>query len=204
MNVKRFTARSSRDALTLVRQALGDDAVVLSTKPCAEGVEMLAMAPEGMAQIERMAAPAGVAPAKPVPEVQKDVEQLSMSTLSFQDYVRERMLRRRQAAMKAEAVESAPQRGDAEMSPLQARLTARMGAPGRAQDEARSAPHDGASMSAPAAAPAIPRQPPCCARNCASPPSPTSTCPRWPTHRPNCRAASAASTTLPRHAANTT
>jgi flagellar biosynthesis protein FlhF len=160
MNVKRFTARSSRDALTLVRQALGDDAVVLSTKPCAEGVEMLAMAPEGMAQIERMAAPAGVAPAKPVPEVQKDVEQLSMSTLSFQDYVRERMLRRRQAAMKAEAVESAPQRGDAEMSPLQARLTARMGAPGRAQDEARSAPHDGASMSAPAAAPAIPRQPP--------------------------------------------
>ena len=33
MNVKRFTARTSRDALSLVRQALGDDAVVLSTKP---------------------------------------------------------------------------------------------------------------------------------------------------------------------------
>ena len=44
MNVKRFTARTSRDALTLVRQAFGDDAVVLSTKPCAEGVEVLAMA----------------------------------------------------------------------------------------------------------------------------------------------------------------
>ena len=34
MNVKRFTARTSRDALALVRQAFGDDAVVMSTRPC--------------------------------------------------------------------------------------------------------------------------------------------------------------------------
>ena len=33
MNVKRFTARNSREALRLVREALGDDAVILSTKP---------------------------------------------------------------------------------------------------------------------------------------------------------------------------
>jgi flagellar biosynthesis protein FlhF len=33
------------------------------------------------------------------PEVQQDAEQMAMSTLSFQDYVRERMLKRRQAAM---------------------------------------------------------------------------------------------------------
>ncbi len=51
---KRFTARTSRDALSLVRQAFGDDAVVLSTKPCAEGVEVLAMAPEGMPRSRRM------------------------------------------------------------------------------------------------------------------------------------------------------
>ena len=38
MNVKRFTARTSREALALVRQAFGDDAVVMSTRPCAEGV----------------------------------------------------------------------------------------------------------------------------------------------------------------------
>ena len=129
MNVKKFTARTSRDALAMVRQALGDDAVVLSTKPCAEGVEVLAMAPDGLQQIERMAAtapraqpmPAPAAapepalslgkrfaqklaarsePALPSPEpIDQDVEQLSMSTLSFQDYVRERMLRRRQAAL---------------------------------------------------------------------------------------------------------
>ncbi len=110
MNVRRFTARNSRDALVLVRQALGDDAVVLSTKPCIDGVEVLAMAPEGMQQIERMAviAPAR-APAAPVPvapvaadAVESDVAQLSMSTLSFQDYVRERMLRRRKASMTPE------------------------------------------------------------------------------------------------------
>ena len=67
MNVKRFTARTSRDALTLVRQAFGEDAVVLSTKPCPEGVEVLAMAPESIQQIERMSAssmPAAQAPAR--------------------------------------------------------------------------------------------------------------------------------------------
>ena len=55
MNVKRFTARSSREALAMVRQALGEDAIVLSTKPSGDGVEVLAMAPESMQQIERMA-----------------------------------------------------------------------------------------------------------------------------------------------------
>ncbi|UUX94854.1 flagellar biosynthesis protein FlhF [Aquabacterium sp. J223] len=134
MNVKRFTGRTSRDALNLVRQAFGDEAVVLSTKPCADGVEVLAMAPDGLQQIERVAASAPVVnapaaqpataeeerhvapprrsaaaalkavitrPRQPATEqpVETDVEQLAMSTLSFQDYVRERMLRRRRAEM---------------------------------------------------------------------------------------------------------
>jgi flagellar biosynthesis protein FlhF len=124
MNVKRFTARTSRDALTLVRQAFGEDAVVLSTKPCAEGVEVLAMAPESVQQIERLSAAGPIPPSPPVAkraaaprspaarpapapqpapapamEVSDDVARLSMSTLSFQDYVRERMLKRRQAAL---------------------------------------------------------------------------------------------------------
>ena len=109
MNVKRFTARTSRDALALVRQALGEDAVVLSTKPSVDGVEVLAMAPEGMKQIERMAATPAPEAARPLPvkAVEDDVAELSMSTLSFQDYVRERMLRRRQAALKAPAAQPA-------------------------------------------------------------------------------------------------
>jgi len=140
MNVRKFTARTSREALALVKQAFGPDAVVLSNKNVPEGVEVLAMAPEGMGQIEQMAAsaPRTVArapvqpPAQPqpqgrapfaervrrepsfgAPEVQGDVEQLAMSTLSFQDYVRERVLRRRQAEMTGQpdpvAVRPAPQ-----------------------------------------------------------------------------------------------
>ena len=148
MNVKRFTARTSREALALVRQAFGDDAVVMSTRPCAEGVEVLAMAPESVQQLERVgvaqqlaqqAASAQLQPAvqpsvqqparaqinvvqprearadRPASRalerqeptfggsVEQDVEQLEMSTLSFQDYVRDRMLKRRDAQLAAEA-----------------------------------------------------------------------------------------------------
>jgi flagellar biosynthesis protein FlhF len=146
MNMKRFTARTSRDALALVRQAFGDDAVVMSTKPCAEGVEVLAMAPESVQQLERVGADlvregqsvaavvdhrlpavaasarrnaaelAARAPASRAAdrtaerieprldaEVEQDVEQLQMSTLSFQEYVRQRMLKRREAERAAEA-----------------------------------------------------------------------------------------------------
>jgi len=173
MNVKRFSARTSRDALNLVRQALGEDAVVLSTKPCPEGVEVLAMAPESMAQIERMAVPGAPAQAsvpartalartaaartEPSPaaaEVQKDVEKLSMSTLSFQDYVRERMLKRRQAALKAEAQSPQP-RVEPEMSPLQAKLSERMNAPAAAVSAATPAAATPSLMSEPVPAAAL-------------------------------------------------
>jgi flagellar biosynthesis protein FlhF len=120
MNVKRFTGRTAREALALVKQAFGDDAVVLSTKPCDEGVEVLAMAPESVRQIERVSAQGsrpsaegGRAPAPrpvastaapaPAQAPQPDTPPPAMSTLSFQDYVRNRMLRRRQAALRAEA-----------------------------------------------------------------------------------------------------
>jgi flagellar biosynthesis protein FlhF len=124
MNVKRFSARSSRDALGLVRQAFGDDAVVLSTRPCAEGVEVLAMAPDNVPQatpaasvgaaaaapllppLRRPVLPSALGREEPEPaepsSVEQDVEQLSMSTLSFQDYVRDRMLRRRRAEQQSQ------------------------------------------------------------------------------------------------------
>ncbi|WP_119155568.1 flagellar biosynthesis protein FlhF [Caldimonas tepidiphila] len=124
MNVKRFVARTSRDALLKVRQAFGDDGVVLSTRPSAEGVEVLAMTAASVATLERMEAPAAEpaaataaapAPARaaavaPGVEVDEDVERLAMSTLSFQDYVRERMLKRRQAALAGEPPPAEPSR----------------------------------------------------------------------------------------------
>src|SRR5664279_915139 len=105
MNVRRFTARTSREALRQVREALGEDAVVLSTKPAGAGVEVLAMAHEGMRHVEQLS---GASPGtEPLPKepalaqtsVEQDVTRLQMSTLSFQDYVRTRMLKRRKAAM---------------------------------------------------------------------------------------------------------
>jgi flagellar biosynthesis protein FlhF len=118
MNARRFVARTSREALAAARQAFGDDAVVLSTRPCPDGIEVLAMAGDGLAQIEQAAAaaprmPAPAAPPKRLVErrdpvlaptsVEDDVSTLTMSTLSFQDYVRERMLKRRQDALREEA-----------------------------------------------------------------------------------------------------
>jgi flagellar biosynthesis protein FlhF len=123
MNVRKFNAPTSREALALVKAAFGPDAVVLSNKSVPGGVEVLAMAPEGMGQIEQIAATAPRTVARPPvpaqaqprasfaersqrlepsfggPDVQGDVQQLAMSTLSFQDYVRERVLRRREAEL---------------------------------------------------------------------------------------------------------
>ncbi|MEN9631059.1 MAG: GTP-binding signal recognition particle G-domain FlhF [Pseudomonadota bacterium] len=117
MNLKRFTGRTSREALALVRQAFGQDAVVMSTRPCPEGVEVLAMAPESLQHLEKVGAAAPLVdtplrlrqPAAALPAegtVEQDVEQLAMSTLSFQDYVRERMLKRRRSELAAQADEA--------------------------------------------------------------------------------------------------
>jgi flagellar biosynthesis protein FlhF len=137
MNVRRFTGRSSREAMQNVKAAFGNDAVVLSTKPAAEGgIEILAMAGDSVPAMDHdgvQTKASELAPKRAEPRaesrlefgddavgqlpkkgaakqaketmaqlansVQDDVKQLAMSTLSFQDYVRERMLKRRQAVM---------------------------------------------------------------------------------------------------------
>jgi flagellar biosynthesis protein FlhF len=135
MNVKRFTARTSREALRQVREALGEDAVVLSTKPCQGGVEVLAMAPDSIGQIEQMASDAGAdaAAAKQRVEselaatsVAQDADKLAMSTLSFQDYVRNRMLKRRRAAIDADADADLQGAGTKAMRPSPVEPTSRL------------------------------------------------------------------------------
>ncbi|HLL11960.1 MAG TPA: flagellar biosynthesis protein FlhF [Rubrivivax sp.] len=152
MNLKRFTAKTSREALALVKAAFGEEAIVMSTKPCEGGVEVLAMAPESLHQLERVAAqtpapaivraaaaPRDKAPAAqrlverkvarvepsleaPLPtDVEQDLEQLQMSTLSFQDYVRQRMLKRRDAERAAEAAaEPSPPAAPPVVAPIEA------------------------------------------------------------------------------------
>ena len=201
MNVRRFTARTARDALSMVRIALGGDAVVLSTKPSAEGVEVLAMAPEGMRTIEHLAATAPhtqqpsaaasmdfqdsvmpavmarpavaakpgqrIEPSMDAPSVEDDVQSLSMSTLSFQDYVRERMLKRRHAAMNpparaeapaAAAVSSARPNEPERTSVLEQRMTEGV-SPRHVEPAAPVAPPVVATMAA-AIAPAVLREAP--------------------------------------------
>jgi flagellar biosynthesis protein FlhF len=96
MNIQRFHAPTAREALTLARQTFGDGTLILSNRPVGNGVEVVATAEESLAQIAR--APArSAAPATTAEKtaVGQDTEDMAMSTLSFQSYVRERMLRRR-------------------------------------------------------------------------------------------------------------
>jgi flagellar biosynthesis protein FlhF len=140
-------------------------------------VAVLAMAPESMQQIERMAtdgapaaapvmssgvpadqaraaAPAAArqrpslaarAAAMSMPtealaesSVDDDVARLNMSTLSFQDYVRERMLKRRQLALQAESASSRPAAvADSAPGVLASRMTDKPASPKAAPAKAK-------------------------------------------------------------------
>src|SRR5512143_3445061 len=60
MSVRVFVAANAREGLQRIREELGDDAVVLSTRPHPQGVELLASA------YDDLAVPAVGAPADPV------------------------------------------------------------------------------------------------------------------------------------------
>ena len=113
MSIQRFTAPTAREALALARAAFGDDTLILSNRQLDHGVEVVAAAETALAALGQATPAAHETPPAPHPAVppmlsalthapdastlqivQADIEQLSMSTLSFQDYVRERMLRR--------------------------------------------------------------------------------------------------------------
>ncbi|WP_119967272.1 flagellar biosynthesis protein FlhF [Simplicispira lacusdiani] len=119
MNIKRFHAATSREALAKARMAFGEGTLILSNRPTANGVEVVATAEDTLGTLDQGAearlaerrpepASAPAAPRRSLQEraaletrnpVKEDTEQLAMSTLSFQDYVRERMLRRRHEAL---------------------------------------------------------------------------------------------------------
>ncbi|MDD2544937.1 MAG: flagellar biosynthesis protein FlhF [Burkholderiaceae bacterium] len=116
MNIKRFHAATSREALAKARMAFGEGTLILSNRPTANGVEVMATAEDNLSTLEQasaapapLKAPLGMAAPRPqrmAPPtaaqrnpVEEDTEKLAMSTLSFQDYVRERMLRRRHDAL---------------------------------------------------------------------------------------------------------
>ncbi|MEG1453971.1 MAG: flagellar biosynthesis protein FlhF, partial [Comamonas sp.] len=152
MNIRRFTAPTSREALAKARMAFGEGTLSLSNRQTPEGVEVTATAEDMLEQldggvatssplkaaIEKRAADETRAPGKPraaalAPAaaaatespatsplrqaVEDDATQLAMSTLSFQDYVRERMLRRRHESLHGEAAPAAEPAFDDEQLP---------------------------------------------------------------------------------------
>lgn len=107
MNIQRFTAATSREALAKARLTFGDNTLILSNRPTENGVEVVAAAEDALASLDRghtaTSPKSHVGPLhdstpnfkEVASKVEDDAAQLAMSTLSFQDYVRERMLRKR-------------------------------------------------------------------------------------------------------------
>lgn len=136
MNAQRFIAPNSREAMAQAKAAFGDSAVILSSRSTSQGFEVVATAEEHLAGLTTRTVestlPATRAPdrsrlsfeqraARQAPalssrsSVAQDTEIMAMSTLSFQDYVRERMLRKRQEALKASSETAPPARPSATM-----------------------------------------------------------------------------------------
>ena len=169
MNIQRFTGATSREALAKARMAFGEGTLILSNRPTALGVEVMATTEDTLSHLDQRAAAPAPAPAKapalakarapqrPVPvmtavadpashqQVEEDTAQLAMSTLSFQDYVRERMLRRRQTETPARTDEAAAR---AEPEPAPYRQAA---APAKAPS-VQAAPIETTTRSTPSAA----------------------------------------------------
>lgn len=109
MNIQRFTAPTSREALAKARAIFGDSTLILSNRQTEQGVEVMATAEDTLASLDSGGANTGsgkrlqAAPSyrEIASQVEEDANQLAMSTLSFQDYVRERMARRRQEEVPA-------------------------------------------------------------------------------------------------------
>lgn len=73
MNVKKFTAATSREALRKVREALGPDAVILSNRPVDGVVEILALDNDDVASLASPSADSEMATPRPQLQVPADV-----------------------------------------------------------------------------------------------------------------------------------
>lgn len=102
MSVQKFTAQTNSEALAKARLAFGERTLILSNRPIAGGVEVTAAEEELMPAtrgvwFENAARPSqgNAVRVQESVSVAQDTEAMAMSTLSFQQYVRERLLRKR-------------------------------------------------------------------------------------------------------------
>ena len=168
MNIQRFTGATAREALAKARMAFGDGTLILSNRPIAGGVEVMATAEDALQALDEAHARNSMsqggksgqgdatqrqvreaAAALEAKSVEEDTEQLAMSTLSFQDYVRERMLRRRHEALNTGV--QADEGTLARATPPAQRPAARAAAPTNVPRKAEETPARPAAMAAPMA-----------------------------------------------------
>ena len=139
MNIQRFTAPTSREALAKARLTFGDGTLILSNRPTASGVEVVATAEDTLAALDHsesfanrskgqtaLRQPSAPVAAESRKQVEDDAAQLSMSTLSFQDYVRERMLRRRHEAITGQTEAAASEQAAPPRPPTEGALVTRI------------------------------------------------------------------------------
>jgi flagellar biosynthesis protein FlhF len=155
MNLKRFVGRTSGDAMRKLRDALGPDALVLANRPCAEGVELIAAAPGALGALAGDGAGAAPPPAGSMAAAAGVAGGAPMSTVSFQDYVRQRLRERNRLQPHAPS-------GTRELGPGAG--TAALAA------SARAAMGEGEAAASPQSAPAAARAP-------STPPAPASGAP---------------------------
>ncbi|KJS73869.1 MAG: flagellar biosynthesis protein FlhF [Serpentinimonas sp.] len=166
MNAQRFIAPNSREAMALAKATFGDSAVILSSRSIDQGFEVVATSEADLGQLRTQVALAPSPPQRPGERVQRanlqqraesqlprqsagssvaqDTEAMAMSTLSFQDYVRERMLRKRREAMQAPPAAEPQQREPVPQAPLRAQggVPARSAALERERDGSRLQPEE--------------------------------------------------------------
>lgn len=135
MNIQRFQAATLREALAKARRTFGEGTLILSNRTTPGGVEVVATAEDALASLEADHPPEDKKARRPAQRptseralersgVEQDTERLAMSTLSFQDYVRERMLAKRHergAASTAPARSASPALVEEDLPPPPAR-----------------------------------------------------------------------------------
>ena len=94
MNIQKFLAPNARAAMNKARLAFGEATMILSNRDVPGGVEITATAQESAPLSLSLPKQTTVPANYDRTSVANDTEEMAMSTLSFQDYVRERLLRK--------------------------------------------------------------------------------------------------------------
>jgi len=159
VNVKRFFGRTNKEALARLRAELGPDAVVLKNRAVEGGVEILAMADHDSVP-DPLPAPAPLPTAHDDDDEDEDAARWDaapatrdraieppskpaavvpeMTTLSFQQYVRDRLARKGSAAEKAATEKAAAEKAAAEKAAAEKAAAARAAAEKAASERAAS------------------------------------------------------------------